>query len=699
MSANAWRTKILDSNSTGVLTATRKQITSGAPILRLCLAAGMCLPAVSVAQKSPLDIADASLEDLMDIQVTSVSKKPQSLLTTPGAIYVISQDDIRQSGATNIPDLLRMVPGVEVARIDANAWAISIRGFNYRYSGKVLVLIDGRSVYSPLFAGVYWDQQNVPLENIERIEVIRGPGGTVWGANAMNGVINIITKSAADTRGVLVRAGAGSYDRAQGLVQYGGAANGGTVDYRVYGQYSMNVNSPSLAGNPGVDAGHIAQAGFRADWGLSGSDKLTVQGDISGASESQAITTLFFDQVASFQAFNDKVRFGAENLLGRWTHTFGNGSEFTTQIYFDRFRRFDQALNAVNTGDVDLQYHFHAGARNDIVAGFGYRIVDWTDTNGYEIVFGSGAERDDLFTGFVQDEIRVTNTVALTAGIKIEHNSITGYEYQPGVQLSWTPSSRQTIWASASKAIEEPSELFEESKLAVATVPIPGVGFGVVTIDGNPKSKAQRMFDYELGYRREISKSLTIDTSAFLSNYSRLVTDENEAPYFTFAPPPPHLVLPSMWGNLGKALDYGIELSAHWNVTPSWRLSPGFSYLQMDLTQDPRSTDTGFFLGQSGDSPKFQAQLRSSIKLPHNLEWDASAYYVGALRGGSSSLGPVPAYTRVDSRIGWHIGETTELSLTGQNLLTPHHLEFLDGLQVTPMETARAVVARITWRY
>src|SRR5580658_1371490 len=300
---------------------------------------GLALSALTIVTAAaqtapPVDLTGTSLEDLMNIQVTSVSKKEQSYSKAASSIYVITQDDIRHSGATNVPDLLRMVPGVDVARINTNTWAISIRGFNSRYAGKVLVLVDGRSVYTPLFSGVYWDQQTMPLENIDRIEVIRGPGGTVWGANAMNGVINIISKSSRDTHGGLVSAEAGSQDRAQGLAQYGGSA-GANGSYRVFGRYTMNVDSPSLPGTiPATDDAHSSQMGFRSDWDLSPRDTLTAQGDLLGSSESQTITTLFLSQPPGYYILNDQVRVAAGNVLGRWNHVFANGSATALQVYY-----------------------------------------------------------------------------------------------------------------------------------------------------------------------------------------------------------------------------------------------------------------------------------------------------------------------------------------------------------------------------
>ena len=663
------------------------------------LALSLCLAAAMAAQTtSSTDLTQISIEDLMKLDVSSVSRKDQQLSKVPSSVYVITSSDIRHSGATNIPDLLRMVPGVDVARINANAWAISIRGFNSRYSGKVLVLIDGRTIYSPAYSGVYWDQLGVPLENIDRIEVIRGPGGTVWGANAMNGVINIITKTARETQGGQAAAVTGSYDRAQGLVEYGGPA-GSDGAYRAYARYTMNTSSPPVSGSSAVDAGHSSQMGFRADWSLSKQDNVTLQGDALGNSEAQPITTLLPNNLPNIYALNEDVQVGAEDIVGRWSHSFSDGSEAILQLYYNRYRRFDQGLNVENTGDADFHYHFHAGPRNDIVTGIDFRVSDQVFTNGSEIALGSGHRLDYLSSAFLQDEVRISGSLAFTIGSKIEHNSYTGFEFEPSLQLAWSPSDRQTLWFSVSKAIEQPSWIYTAAQVDFGSIPLNGGGFAVEHISGNPLETSPRMIHYELGYRREIARNLTVDSSVFYSDYDSLQTYEPEAPYFTSTPAPPHLVIPSQYENLGNAHDFGVEFYARWRPTARWTISPGFSFLHQHYFLDPGSQDTTF-AASAGDNPKFQAQVRSSLRLPRNLEWDISAYYVDSLINGLTGTGTVPAYTRVDSSLSWRIGEKTDVSVGGQNLLTARNLEFLDGsLILMPTEVGRAAVARVNWHF
>jgi iron complex outermembrane receptor protein len=624
--------------------------------------------------------------------VTSVSKKEQSLAKAGAAVFVITQEDIRRSGMTNIPDLLRMAPGVNVARLDANTWAISIRGFNDRYSDKVLVLIDGRSVYSVVNSGVFWDQQSVPLEDIDRIEVIRGPGGTVWGANAVNGVINIITKNSKDTQGGLVTAASGSEQSADGLVQYGGRI-GSKGTYRAFGNYFSTESSLLGKGVEGADGWHGSHGGFRSDWIFSPRDRLMVEADLFQTAEGQTLTSVIANQLPLTRTFNDRVTVGTGSFQGQYNHTFSNGSELDFLGYFDRYQRHDEGDSSVANTDAELQYHFKFGSRQDLMAGAGYRLTSSTYFGAYDAFFIPNRRRDNLFSIFLQDEIRLRSDLTFTLGSKVEHNVFTGFEYQPSAQLVWIPRERQTVWFSASQAIRQPSALDVGVQLAESVIPLGGDQFGVAELSGNHQLNAEKLIDYEAGYRNQVDSRLSIDVTTFVSNYSDLRTNEPGAPFYTLDPGPPHMVFPSTWGNSARARDYGAEVSASWDVAKRWRISPGYSLLRMKVTPDATSGDAAVAT-TGGYSPQHQAQLRSSVKLSRTLEWDTSAYYVGRLTNG-----PVPAYTRLDTRLGWTLRERTYLSVSGQNLLTPRHFEFLNGYQVHPTEVERSIVGKITWRF
>jgi iron complex outermembrane receptor protein len=647
----------------------------------------------------PADLTQLSLEDLMKVKVTSVSRKEQSLSKTGAAVFVISQDDIRRSGMTNIPDLLRLAPGVDVARVAANTWAISVRGFNDRYSTKVLVLIDGRSIYNQEFSGVWWDQQSVPLEDIDRIEVIRGPGGTVWGANAVNGVIDIITKETKDTHGSTMSAAIGSQDAGRGFAQYGGAL-GDKVNYRVFGNY-FDVEKSGLAdGRDAADGWHGAQGGIRADLNLTGSDTLTVQADVYRAKEGETITTVLSSAGFQSRTLNEPIQAETTNMQGRWNHTFANGSETSFQAFYSDLYRVDQATDDQDVYDLDLQYHFKMGLRHDLVSGIGYRRTTLDYDGFYNYAYNVPELSSNLVSTFLQDEIKLSNTVALTVGSKFERNSFTGFEFEPSAQLVWAPSERRAVWFSAARAIRQPSWFYSNSILDASSFPLDGGGLGVFRLLGSANSQAERVIDFEGGYRTEIGKHFSIDLTAFRSRYVQVATSETGDAFFEFSPTPPHLVIPATWANQASARSYGLEMFGTWQANSRWRLSPAYSFLQMKVQRDPSSNDLSVE-GQTGNSPKHQMRLRSTLDLPHRLEWDSTVFYVGGLKPVLNGLAMVSiaSYVRLDTRLGWRLGEFTELSFAAQNLLSPRRLEFPNAEQLHATPVQRSVVGKVTWRF
>lgn len=655
------------------------------------------LTTVGWAQQSQSsDLSQASLEDLMNIQVTSVSKKEQKLSKTGAAIFVITQEDIKRSGATNIPDVLRLAPGVDVAQINANTWAISIRGFNDLYANKVLVLIDGRSVYSPNFSGVNWDEQDVPLEDIDRIEVIRGPGGTIWGANAINGVINIITKSSKATQGGLISAYGGSQARAGGLLQYGDKL-GQDGAFRIFADHSNvgELNFPN--DSPAGDGWHLTHGGFRGDWDLTQQDSLTVQGDLIQTNGSQTITTLLSSVLPIEQTLGSLDAVNSGDLLGHWRHVFDNGSEASVQLYYDRDeRRLLGIHDILNTVDLDVSHHFTLGSRNDIVWGFGYRFTQNSSTPGYAVSLLPLYPTDNLANAFLQDEIALTPSLSLTLGSKIEHNTYTGLEYEPSAQLVWDYTDRQAFWVSAARAIRQPARLDGAIDIDYGTVPLPGGSFALLEIVPNTHLQAEELRDFESGYRVQINDKFSFDLAAFFNLYSSLRTQEPATPYYSAAAGTPYMIIPLLVGNEGHGQTYGGEIFANWNLNHRWRLSSGYSLLHTQLWLAPRSQDQTL-AGIAVSSPKNQFQVRSLLNLTHRLDWDSTLAYVGILENGG--LGSTPAYTRLDTRFGYRIGESVEFSMVGQNLLTPQHLEFHWVYPTNPVEIQRSVFARITWRF
>jgi iron complex outermembrane recepter protein len=661
---------------------------------RLCLVLVLCLSAIhngAAQTPSQTDLSRLDVEDLMNIKVTSVSKREQSMSRTAAAVFVISQEDIRRSGATNIPDLLRMAPGVDVAQIDANAWAISIRGFNSRYSNKVLVLIDGRTVYTPSFSGAFWEHLDMPLENIDRIEVIRGPGASVWGANAVNGVISIFTKSSKDTKGGLITAGAGTQTKALGMVQYGGSAGPGS--YRVYGKSFDVGNSARPDGAQANDHWMRANGGFQTDWDLSSRDSLMVQGSLflNEAQETQrgSLIATPYDRI-----FNQGMDEAGGDVLARWNHTLAGGSQTSVQTYYDTYRRTEMGVpEKLRTFDLDFQHHVAVGNRHDIVWGFGYRVSDSGLSPGYFVAFSPPSQTTTLYGGFVQDEIRLSESLWLTAGVKLEHNAYNGLQTEPSLRLAWNaPGSRHTIWAAASKALRQPSIADTSVVTDLESMPIGPGAVEVLRLLGNPSIKEEELRDYELGYRTELTRTLSLDATSFLSFYHHLQTLEAQ-PMVIMPGSPMVFEIPMLFDTKAHAVTYGGELSLRWNLNSRWRISPGYSYLHATIRQDPSSQGQSEYTISNG-FPQNMFQIRSSLNLWRGTQFDQSLYYTARLPGAA-----IPGHARLDLRLARHIGESTEISLVGQNLLRPRTTEFGDAQSIIGTQAVRSIYAQIAWKF
>jgi len=677
----------------------------GLLVLSLTLLAGEVLGQSSqpALQPSPQtarqrDLSQVSLEDLMNIEVTSVSKKEQKMSQAAAAIFVITQEDIRRSGATNIPDLLRMVPGLDVSQINANSWAVSARGFNDQFSNKLLVLIDGRAVYTPLLGGVNWDTQDVPLEDIDRIEVIRGPGATVWGANAVNGVINVVTKRAEDTQGTLVTAGGGTEGQAQGTAQYGGTFRGDT-SYRIFTDYLNHNSLPAPGGGSGEDDWHLLHGGFRADTNISTKDSLTLQGDLYSGEEGASIIHLFSIDPPVIGNLDVLNGLSGGNLLGRWNHTFSSRSDTTFQFYFDNYERTGpESHETRNTIDFDFSHHWAWGSRQDVIWGAGYRRTWDQDIGTIDQAFDSPDAELQLFTFFAQDTITLQrDRFFLTAGTKVENNYFTGFELEPSVRLAWTPSNWMTLWSAVSRAERSPTQRDTGLNAALAAFPDPaGSSTPVeVILFGNPKFQSEHVVAYEAGFRAQPNRRFSIDVSTFFNHYDRLQSLEAGPEVFEPSPAPARFVIPITFGNLMFGTTEGGELSANLKLTDRWTLSPGYAFLEMHLHTQPSSQDTSSVAEYQGSSPQHQAQLRSRVDLSHGLSWDASANFVSEL-----PIQGVASYTRIDTQLRWKLAERAEISLVGQNLLQDHHLESMDALTlVNSSLIKRSAYAKFIWHF
>ena len=659
----------------------------------LCL---LAMPTTVWAQKPGSDLTEKSIEDLMNIEVTSVSKKEEKLFQTAAAVYVITQEEIRRSGLTSIPEVLRVAPGLEVARIDGTKWAISARGFNGRLANKLLVLIDGRSVYSPETSGVYWEVQDVLLEDIERIEVIRGPGGTLWGANAVNGVINIITKRTRDTQGGVVTAGVGSEERGFASFRYGGNLDD-KASYRVFGKYFNRSELVDAAARGLNDGQRLERGGGRVDWQPTKRDELTLEGDIYHTNLNENPTGV--SPANPFAPFaNRDVEFSGGHIMGRWARASSKTSDMALQIYYDRFSRklFDLATN-IDTFDLDFQHHTALGRRQDIVWGFGYRLVSQhaESNSSSSIQFKPQAKTAQLFSAFAQDEITlVKERLRLILGIKLEHNYLSGFEAQPSVRLSWTPSRRQTAWAAVSRAVRTPARSQQDIRVNYQAFPGPGGILIIVAVFGSTSPDSEILNAYELGYRAQPHRKLSLDIATFYNVYHRLTSFEPGLPFFETDPLPAHLVVPTYYGNLLRGETHGLEAAINLDIGRRWKLHGSYSFLRVQLHRDGTSIDTVSEAAE-GDNPRHQFQLHSYLNLGRNFDLDTALYHISRLAGQQ-----VPGYTRIDSRIGWHIRENLEVSGGVQNLLDNRHLEF-NGVDVLVLssQVRRSVYGKLTWRF
>jgi iron complex outermembrane receptor protein len=660
--------------------------------LRFCVAWCALMGGVGSAEQppgKPRDLTALSLEELMNIEVTSVSKKEQKLSQAAAAVYVITQEDIRRSGATSIPEALRMAPGLQVARINGSKWAISARGFNGQFANKLLVLIDGRSVYTPLFSGVYWDVQDTLLEDIDRIEVIRGPGATMWGANAVNGVINIITKAASQTQGGLVSAGGGTEERGFGGLRYGGPL-GPNAHYRLYAKYSKRNHLLTESGLGASDGWDAVRGGFRMDLNLSGHDSLTLQGDLYRNQEAQRL-----DQVSLSPPFQHSLRDDYQpaggNVLARWRHS-SKGSEMTLQFYHDRTRREDALLgDALATTDVDFQHRFSLAARHELLWGAGYRLTSEQISNRLTFSFSPDRRRDSLYSAFVQDEIAlVEDRLRLVVGSKFEHNPFSGLEIQPTAQLAWSPHARHAAWTSVSRAVRTPSPGDQNVRINLSAWAGAGGITNLLALLGNRDFRSEDLLAWELGYRLQATARVSLDLASFYNSYDEVRSFRLGAPFLEQVPAPLHVLVPGYFGNQSKARSHGLEVAANWTPIGGWRWSAGYTGLALRLRHPPTGMDTSML---EGDSPAHQVNLRSYLDLSRTLQWDSALYYVSAL----SKL-HVPAHTRLDTRLGWRATSELEVSVSLQNLLDNRHPEFVPEGTSRMTEIGRSVYGKVTWR-
>ncbi len=670
--------------------------------LQLTAALALSVPALAADADH---LADLSVEQLLDLKVTSVARREETVSHSPAAIYVITHEDIRRSGARSIPDALRLAPGLDVAQVDAHTWAVSARGFNGVFANKLLVLIDGRSVYTPLFSGVFWDAQDVVIEDIDRIEIIRGPGAALWGANAVNGVINITTKRVADTQGTLLTMGGGNEERAFTSFRFGGKL-GDDLHYRIFGKATARDDAEAMDGRAANDGWYMGRGGFRVDWTPT-ENTVTLQGEVY-----RGLEDAFYKRLrprspfAAYEDFSvDHVSGG--NILGRWSRELPGGGQFVLQTYYDRTNRDTSIFGEWrDTFDVDLQHRFGWGDRQTIVWGGGYRVTSDRVRNSFDISVSPESRTTNLFNAFLQDEISVVKErLVLALGSKVEHNDFTSFEFQPSARLMWTPAARHSAWASVSRAVRTPSRVEDDITLRQQPVRPPGAlyaGFPpfvppspaiLTSVSGNRNVCSEEVIASEIGYRIEATPRLSFDLALFYNDYRHLGSFEVDDPAIDLLSNPPRIGVSIL--NRLKGETYGGEIAATWQAATWWKWQANYSLLSAKIHLMDGGVDVAGEHSLEGSSPQHQVALRSSLDLPRGFELDAGIRYTDALPALR-----VPAFLAVDVRLGWRISDSLELSVVGRNLFDRRHAEFRPttiGTEATEVE--RSIYGSFTIRF
>ncbi len=640
---------------------------------------------------SPNVFKKMSLEQLMNLDVTSVSKQPQPYGEAPAAIEVITNDEICRSGASSIPEALQLADNLEVAQKGSHDWSISARGFNTDLSNKLLVLIDGRSVYSPLFSGVFWDAQDYLLEDIDRIEVISGPGGTLWGANAVNGVINITSKSAKDTQGIYVEGGGGYELQNFEAGRFGGQISS-DIFYRVYGKYDVRGDEVLSNGNLADDSWTDGQGGFRIDAGNASSENFTLQGDI-------------YYNVENISTGGVEYKNGG-NVLGRWTRTFSDDSNMSLQLYYDHSYFNDPVpesflasfvaapagilTDSQDTFDLDFQHHFHLDDHNNFSWGFGYRNTNDVTQAAPGLAFNPSSLDQSLYSVFAQDEIGLLSNLFLTAGSKVEHNDYTGYEFEPSARLKWDLAEGQMLWAAVSRAVRMPSQVDTDEEGLTPNLKALHI---TSLIDGSAGFESEVLIAYEMGYRSQLSKNLSTSISTFFNNYTDIRSTG-------ITPTGPLKELPFVFQNNLLAQTWGVEWTADYQLLDWWRLHAGYDLLNEDVWVAPGQIDLNKGLNETAD-PSNQIFVRSSMDLPGNLELDPAFRWIDSFvyNTGGGAPGTVPSYAELNVRLAWHTTENLEFSVVGQNLLHPYHLEYVISSPAPTEEISRSVYGKVALKF
>jgi iron complex outermembrane receptor protein len=653
----------------------------------------------AVGPGEPGDLAGLSLEDLMNVEVTSVSKQKQRVADAPAAVSVITAEDVRRSGLNSVPELLRTVPGVTVQQLNANVWQIGSRGFTDQFSNKLLVLQDGRTLYNQAFGGVYWDMQDYLLPDLERVEVIRGPGATLWGNNAVNGVVNITTKSARNTQGLLLTGTASVAEHEGGFGYDGGVRYGGKIDdvtfYRVYGKYRDSGDFATADGSREPDGYEMPQGGFRVDRYGTPDDHFTIQGDLGRAYGGSDVNVPVLGPPYLTRSPSTYTA-GGGNVLARWTHTVSAESDFSVQAYVDRVYRHEPIGSYEQSiADVDFQHRFPIGDRNELIYGAGYRYIAYQTGETAYLSFDPDRRDDYEANAFVQDDFAlVPDRFHVIVGTKAVNTSYAGWAFQPSGRALWTPDERNSVWAAVSRGVRTPTLIDQYARAWLAATPTPAGVPGRVEVRGDPTAASESVLAYELGYRVQPALSLSIDLAGFVNVYDDLRTYDAGTPVF-LPTPTPRVVVPAYANSNMRGESYGFEAAARWNATERLHLSGSYSLVATSLHLRDGGDASNLGIGEEG-SPRNQAQVHVRYDLTRDADLNASAYYVEQTAAVRAT---VPSYVRVDLGVTYRPTDHAELTVGVANLFDDRHPEAADSSFARASEVPRTVFAQLTLRY
>ncbi len=668
----------------------------------LCLA----FEAGAAGSAAQVDLSRLSLEELLELEVTSAARKQQPLAHTPAAVYVITQQELRRSGFTTLAEALRLAPGLQVARVNSSTWAISARGFNSIFANKLLVLIDGRSVYTPLYSGVYWELQDLPLELIERIEVIRGPGATMWGANAVNGVINVITKHARDTQGGLLTFGGGTPGDAFAALHFGGKG-GSNLSYRVYTKFDRHGEFLTASGQPAGDPWSNSRTGVRLDWEIGPRDALTLLGDgVQVRARSIALLPGFTPPYLGEAQLVQTSTGG--NLLTRWTHQHRRGASSTLQIYYDRY---DRALRFVtearDTIDLDYQHRSRPAARHELLWGFALRHSADDAPPSQIVSFTPRSESIRLGSGFAADEVElIRERLWLQAGLRLERSSYLTLEAQPTARILFAPATEHHLWAAVSRAVRAPSRGERSVAMLVSVEPpaasaeAPAPALPVATwLFGHPAFGPASLISFEGGYRGRPWRNISVDLALFFHRYRGLRSVEVGLPSAA-GEPVLHWSRRYQFANASRGRSGGLEAVVRWEPRPSCRLTGMYSHLAYEVGLEPSADLFRTTSAEYTQTPRHQGSLRWSWDPSRRWQIDAALYYTGEQRpfpASASQPPPLAPAWRADLRLSWTARQNLELSWTGRNLLDDRRPEFIPEVWLRQQEVRRGVYGQLRW--